>query len=181
MRFEATPLAGLWVLRPEVIDDERGLFARVFCHDAFAAAGIGFQPVQMSVSFNRLAGTLRGLHWQAEPHAETKLVRVTRGRAFDVAVDLRPASPTHRAWFGIELDEHSRAAVLIPPGFAHGFVTLEDGTEMLYAMDTPHAPASARGARWDDPAFGIRWPLAPRIVSERDRVWPAYAAAGAAA
>lgn len=178
-RLEPTGLAGLWAVRPTALTDERGLFARVYCRDTFAAAGVPFEPVQMSVSFNHRAGTLRGLHWQAPPQAEAKLVRVTRGRIWDVAVDLRPGSPTRLAWVGMELDSDGRAALLIPPGFAHGFITLADETEVLYAMDAPHAPDAARGARWDDPAFAIRWPRAPALMSERDRTWPDYAADGA--
>lgn len=174
MRFDATGLDGLRVVRPDTRVDERGSFARVFCQDDFAKNAVPFVPVQMSVSFNRVVGTLRGLHWQAEPCAETKLVRVTRGRIFDVAVDLRPGSRTRLGWFGLELDEHSHTSLLIPPGFAHGFITLMDACEVLYAMDTPHAPGQSRGARWDDPVFGVKWPLAPRVMSDRDRTWPDF-------
>jgi dTDP-4-dehydrorhamnose 3,5-epimerase len=176
MKLEQTSLEGLVLVRPAELTDERGLFARVYCREGFGAAGVRFAPMQMSVSYNRLAGTLRGMHWQAAPWAETKLVRVTRGSVYDVAVDLRPGSPTRLHWLGTRLDADSRVAVLIPAGFAHGFVTLEDGSEVLYAMDAPHAPDAARGARWDDPALGIRWPVTPRIVSERDRSWPAFPA-----
>lgn len=174
MRIEPTPLAGLHVVRTEPVADERGLFVRTFCQDRFREAGIAFSPVQTSASFNHLAGTLRGLHWQQAPAAETKLVRVTRGRIFDVAVDLRADSATQGRWFGLELDADSRHALLIPPGFAHGFITLADASEVLYAMDVPQAPGQARGARWDDPAFGIRWPRPPRVMSQRDRQWPAF-------
>ena len=174
MRVEPTPLAGLVVLRAEPVADERGLFVRTFCHDTLRAAGITFAPVQTSASFNHRAGTLRGLHWQQAPAAETKLVRVTRGRIFDVAVDLRVGSPTQRQWFGLELDAESRDTLLIPPGFAHGFITLADASEVAYAMDVPQTAALARGARWDDPAFGIRWPRPPAVMSERDRQWPAF-------
>ena len=174
MILQPTPLAGLLLVMPQPQRDERGLFVRTWCRESFLAAGVAFNPVQSSASFNTLAGTLRGLHWQASPHGETKLVRVTRGRIFDVAVDLRTDSTSHGRWFATELDADGRAALLIPPGFAHGFVTLEDATEVLYAMDAPHTSDAARGARWDDPAFGIAWPRSPSIASERDRSWPAY-------
>lgn len=174
MRFERTGLDGLWLVHPEPSHDERGLFARVFCRDEFAAAGVPFEPLQLSVSYNHAAGTLRGMHWQSGPHAETKLVRVTRGRLFDVVVDLRDHSPTRLHWFGVELDADARTALLIPPGFAHGFITLQDATEVLYTMNSAHAPASACGARWNDPAFGIVWPARPRVISERDCHWPSF-------
>jgi dTDP-4-dehydrorhamnose 3,5-epimerase len=176
MKIEPTPLAGLFLVRAEPVADERGEFVRTWCRDTFLAAGITFSPLQTSASFNHRAGTLRGLHWQQAPAAETKLVRVTRGRIFDVAVDLRTGSPTRLRWFGLELDADSRHALLIPPGFAHGFITLQDASEVLYTMDAPQSPADARGARWDDPALGIRWPLAPTVMSGRDRHWPDIAA-----
>ena len=174
MRVEATGIAGLHVLLAEPIHDERGLFARTYCRQEFAAGGLAFEPVQMSTSFNRVAGTLRGMHWQVAPGAETKLVRVTRGRVFDVVVDLRADSPTRHSCFGLQLDAESRNALLIGPGLAHGFITLDDSTEVLYAMDAPHAPAYARGARWDDPTLRIAWPRAPEVISERDRHWPDF-------
>lgn len=174
MNLERTALDGLFVVRTTPIADERGLFVRTWCQDSFRAAGIDFSPRQTSASFNHRAGTLRGLHWQQAPAAETKLVRVTRGRIFDVAVDLRPGSATRGRWVAEVLDADSRSALLIPPGFAHGFITLDDASEVLYAMDAPQSPAHARGARWDDPAFGITWPLAPVVMSERDRQWPPF-------
>lgn len=174
MILEPTPLPDLTLVRPDERHDERGFFARVWCRETAAEAGVCFEPAQVSVSFNRRAGTLRGLHWQEPPHAETKLVRATRGRAFDVAVDLRPGSPTRGRWHAVELSADNHLALLIPPGFAHGFLTLEDGTELLYAIDAPYVPAAARGARWDDPAFAIRWPGAPAVVAERDLAWPAF-------
>lgn len=172
MKFEATPLPGVLLVRGEPHPDERGSFARTWCADEFRAAGVPFVPTQMSVSSSRRAGTLRGLHWQQAPQAETKLVRVTRGRVWDVAVDLRAGSSTWGHWFGTELDASGLAALLIPPGFAHGLVTLADDTDVLYAIDVAHAPASARGARWDDPALRIAWPRPPAIVSDRDLAWP---------
>jgi dTDP-4-dehydrorhamnose 3,5-epimerase len=174
MILEATSLAGVLMVRPGPHADNRGLFARTYCRETFASAGVDFTPLQMSTSFNRVAGTLRGLHWQEAPHGEAKLVRVTRGAMFDVAVDLRPASRTYKQWFGLEITAENRLSLLIPRGFAHGFVTFEDETEVAYAIDTPYAPAAARGARFDEPAFNIEWPVAPSVVGERDLAWPAF-------
>jgi dTDP-4-dehydrorhamnose 3,5-epimerase len=180
MTFEPTPIEGLLLVRPECHADERGSFTRWWCADAFAAAGHPFAPRQISASRNTAQGTLRGLHWQEAPHSETKLVSVTRGRIYDVAVDLRAGSPTRLAWFGIELAAEGHPALLIPPGCAHGFITLTEGAEVLYLIDVPHAPAAARGARYDDPAFGIAWPRPPAVISGRDLAWPRFdpAAAG---
>ena len=168
MILEATPLDGLLVVRPEKHADERGFFARLWCADAFAAAGLTFRPHQISTSFNRAPGTLRGLHWQAAPHGETKLVRAAAGRVWDVAVDLREGSPTRLAWFGLVLDAAEHTGLLIPPGFAHGFLTLSDNAEMLYAIDTPYVAEAARGARYDDPALAIAWPHPPAVIAARD-------------
>ncbi len=168
MIFEPTPLAGLFVVRPAKHADDRGFFTRLWSVEDFAA--VGFMPTQISASFNHAALTLRGMHWQAAPHGETKLVRATAGRVFDVAVDLRDG-PTRHRWFGCVLDASEHNALLIPPGFAHGFLTLTEGAEILYAIDTPYAPGAARGARWDDPAFAIDWPGVPSVMAERDRAW----------
>ncbi|MFO1149342.1 MAG: dTDP-4-dehydrorhamnose 3,5-epimerase [Alsobacter sp.] len=176
MRAEATPLPGLLVLEIEPVADERGFFARTWSRDEVRAVCPAFDPVQSSVSWSAKAHTLRGLHWQAEPHAETKLVRVTQGAVFDVAVDLRPGSATRGRWFGTQLSAANRRSLLIPRGFAHGLITLADATEVLYVMDAAYAPAAARGARWDDPAFGIEWPAEPAVIGERDRNWPAWSA-----
>jgi dTDP-4-dehydrorhamnose 3,5-epimerase len=170
--FEATPLEGLLLVRPTKHADARGFFARLWSADDFAAAGHPFAPSQISASFNHAVHTLRGLHWQADPHGETKLVRATAGRVFDVAVDLRPGSATRHRWFGCVLDAAAHNALLIPPGFAHGFLSLTDGAEVQYAIDSPHTPHAARGARWDDPAFAIAWPAAPLVIATRDRDWP---------
>ena len=171
---EPTPLPGLMVIRPEPAADSRGHFVRLWCQDDFAAAGLDFRPVQVSASFNHRAGTLRGLHWQADPHGETKLVRASRGRIFDVAVDLRPRSATRSHWFGIELDAERMDALLIPAGFAHGFITLTDAAEVTYCIDTPFKPQAGRGARHDDPAFGIAWPRPPAVISDKDLSWPPF-------
>jgi dTDP-4-dehydrorhamnose 3,5-epimerase len=173
MIFVPTPLAGLLVVRTMPAGDARGDFARLWCGEEFRAAGVAFAPLQMSLSRNPAHHTLRGMHWQAAPHGETKLVRAQRGVVFDVAVDLRPDSATYRGWFGLELDAAGLAALLIPPGFAHGFLTLSDDAEVLYLIDTLYAPASARGFRFDDPAIGIAWPAAPAVIGDKDLRWPA--------
>jgi dTDP-4-dehydrorhamnose 3,5-epimerase len=176
MRFGKTAIAGAWVIEVEPSADERGLFARTFDAEMFSERGLSGTVAQCSTSFNPRAATLRGLHYQAEPHAECKLVRCTAGAVYDVLVDLRPASPTHRTWYALELSGESRNAVFVPPGVAHGFQTLVDGSELFYMMDRRFEPAAAGGVRWDDPAFAIEWPDPPgeRIISERDRSFPDY-------
>ncbi len=178
MIFKATELPGLVVVELESFVDERGSFTRTFDADLFAAQGLSPRVVQCSHSSNSRAGTLRGLHYQQAPHAECKFIRCTRGRIFDVAVDLRPDSPTFRRWAGVELSDRNLLCVLIPEGFAHGFQTLEDNSEIQYQTTSAYAPHADCGVRWDDPAFGIRWPEAPlgkRILSARDRAFPDYA------
>jgi dTDP-4-dehydrorhamnose 3,5-epimerase len=173
VRFEETALAGAWLVDLELHEDERGFFARTWCPDELAAHGLEATIAQWSISFNALRGTLRGMHWQEAPHAETKLVRCVRGAIYDVAVDLRPESRTYRRWLGVELDEANRRSLYVPEGFAHGFQTLSDGAEVLYGISERHVPESARGFRWDDPAVGIDWPRAEeRVISERDLSWP---------
>jgi dTDP-4-dehydrorhamnose 3,5-epimerase len=176
MRFEESPIGGAWVIDVEPSADRRGLFARTFDAEPFAARGLSSAFAQCSTSFNRHAGTLRGLHYQSAPDGECKLVRCTAGSAFDVIVDLRPDSPTYRRWHAVELSAESRRAVYVPRGVAHGFQTLSDGCELLYMIDVPYVPEAARGVRWDDPAFAIEWPEPPgeRIVSERDMAFPDY-------
>ena len=173
MIFEPTPLAGLLLVRDTPAADARGDFARLWCGEEFRAAGLDFMPRQMSVSRNPERHTLRGMHWQAAPYGETRLVRAQHGAVFDVAVDLRSNSATYRNWFGLRLDAASLAALLIPPGFAHGFLTLSDDAELLYLIDTPYAPASARGFRFDDPAVGIAWPAPAAVIGDKDLRWPA--------
>lgn len=168
MRFVPSPIAGVIRVEAEPHTDDRGLFARLHCPDEFAAAGITFAPAQTSVSRNPTAGTLRGMHYQAAPHAETKLVRVTAGRAFDVAVDLRESSPTYRQWTAAELSAENLVALFIPEGVAHGFLTLEPNTDVLYQIAPAYRPGFDAGVRWDDPAFGIAWPSAPALISARD-------------
>ena len=175
MRFEEAPIPGAWVIDVEPASDPRGLFARVFDATEFAQRGLSAAFAQASTSFNHRAGTLRGLHYQADPHGECKLVRCTAGSAFDVMVDLRADSPTHRAWHAVELSAEDRRAVYVPPGVAHGFQTLTDGCELLYLIDVPYVPEAARGVRWDDPAFRIEWPDAGElIINERDRTYPDF-------
>jgi dTDP-4-dehydrorhamnose 3,5-epimerase len=174
--FTPTPLEGAFVLDLERRADERGWFARTFAVEELAAHGLETRVVHMNASFNDRAGTLRGMHYQAPPHAECKIVRCTRGAAFDVIVDLRPRSATYRQWFGVELTADSGRALYVPEGFAHGFQTLADGTELLYLMSHHYVPEAARGVRWDDPAFGIDWPDAEaRVMSERDAGYPDFA------
>lgn len=172
MRFTPTAIAGVLRVEAEPRSDERGGFARLHCPDEFATAGAPFAPAQTSLSRNPHVGTLRGLHYQPAPHAETKLVRVVRGRIFDVAVDLRPGSPTHRQWIAAELSAEAMDALLIPEGVAHGFLTLEPDTDVLYQIAPAYRPGHAAGVRWDDPAFGIAWPAAPALMSPADAAYP---------
>ena len=175
MIFVETPLSGAFVIDLEPLSDERGFFARTWCEREFEGHGLATRLVQSSVSFNSQAGTLRGLHYQAAPYAEVKLVRCTAGSIFDVIVDLRSGSPTLARHYSVILSAANRRTLYIPRGFAHGFQTLEDGTEVLYQMSAFHQPDHARGVRWDDPAFSIAWPAAePRIMSERDRTYPDF-------
>jgi dTDP-4-dehydrorhamnose 3,5-epimerase len=175
MRFTATPLAGAYVVDVEPVADERGLFARTWCRREMEARGLDPGLVQCSVSFNKKRGTLRGMHFQAPPDQEVKLVRCTRGAVFDVVLDLRQGSPTFKRWFAAELTADNRKALYVPAGFAHGFQTLADDSEVLYQMSEFHSPESARGVRWNDPAFAIDWPrAAKRTMSQRDRSYPDF-------
>ena len=168
MRFTETVIAGVVVVDIEPRADERGAFARLQCPEEFAAAGHPFTPIQTSLSRNPRAGTLRGMHYQLATHAEAKLVRVVRGRMFDVALDLRPASPTYRHWTAAELSADNARALLIPEGVAHGFLTLEPDTDVLYQISPAFRPGHEAGVRWVDPAFDITWPAAPALISDRD-------------
>jgi dTDP-4-dehydrorhamnose 3,5-epimerase len=172
MRFVDTTLEGAYTIEMQRLEDERGFFARSFCEEEFAAHGLPGTMSQGSVSFNLRRGTLRGLHFQADPHAEEKLVRCTAGAVFDVIVDLRPGSRTCRGWYGVELTAENRTSVYVPKGFAHGFVTLRDDTEIFYMISVPYVAASGRGVRWNDPAIGIEWPLEPTVISARDAAYP---------
>ncbi|MEA2684976.1 MAG: dTDP-4-dehydrorhamnose 3,5-epimerase [Actinomycetota bacterium] len=173
MRFLPTELEGCVVVEPEPHHDERGFFARTFSADDFRALGLNPAVAECSVSFNSVRGTLRGMHFQAAPHAEAKLVRCTRGRMFDVAVDLRPESPTYLRWTSVELTADNRRSLFVPEGFAHGFLTLEDATEVSYQVSHPYVAGSGSGLRWDDPRLAIAWPdVGSLTISDRDRAWP---------
>jgi dTDP-4-dehydrorhamnose 3,5-epimerase len=172
MRFTPTQIAGVTVVDIEPRTDERGAFARLQCPEEFAAAGHLLAPAQTSLSRNPQAFTLRGLHYQPAPHTEVKLVRAVRGRMFDVAVDLRPASATYRQWTACELSAENGRALLIGEGVAHGFLTLEPDTDVLYQISPIFEAGHEAGVRWDDPAFGIAWPRAPALISPRDAAYP---------
>jgi dTDP-4-dehydrorhamnose 3,5-epimerase len=175
MIFRELPLRGAFLIRMEPHGDDRGSFSRTFCAAEFEEHGLNPEIQQCSTSHNSRRGTLRGMHYQAEPHAEEKLVRCTRGAIYDVIVDLRPGSPTRGRWEAIELTDENRRMLYVPQGFAHGFQTLADDTEILYQISVRYHPESARGIRWNDPTLGIRWPEAPeRIISERDQRLPLF-------
>ena len=175
MIFKETKLKGAFVLELEQLKDERGFFARSWCQREFEKRQLVANLVQCSVSFNRKRGTLRGLHYQAAPHAEAKLVRCTRGAIYDVIVDLRPESQTFKQWTAVELNAENRLQIYVPPGLAHGFQTLENATEVFYQMSELYEPSSAKGIRWNDPAFRIEWPTArTRILSARDQSYPNF-------
>lgn len=172
MRFEHTSLEGVVVVHPRRIEDERGYFARTFDAELFAREGLCHRYPQQSVSFNIERGTLRGLHLQRAPHAETKLVRCSRGAVFDVAVDVRRASATFGHWFGIELRADEGTALYIPEGYAHGFQVIESASEVHYMISADYRPEASIGVRWDDPTVAVQWPLSPTRISERDRALP---------
>jgi dTDP-4-dehydrorhamnose 3,5-epimerase len=174
VRLVETELAGVVVVEPELIHDERGFFARTLDVLEFERRGLDTRVVQCSISYNRAEGTLRGMHYQAAPYEETKLVRCEAGAVFDVAVDLRPSSPTFTRWVGVELTAENRRALCIPPGCAHGFLTLADASQVGYQISAPYSPDAARGVRWDDPAFGIEWPAEVRVINERDASYPDF-------
>lgn len=169
MIFRDTPLPGVFLVELEPKPDDRGFFARAWCADEFARTGLSPALAQVSVSYNHKAGTLRGMHYQAAPHGECKLVRCTAGSIYDVALDLRPDSPTYLKWHAAELSAANRHALYLPEGIAHGFLTLSDGAEVLYQISIPQVAEAARGLRWNDPVFGIRWPRAVSVISARDR------------
>ena len=177
MRLVPTGIVGAFIVEADPVVDDRGSFARLFCADDFRAAGIKLTPVQTNISHNPAALTLRGLHYQAAPHGEAKLVQCVRGRIFDVAVDLRIGSPSSHVAVSVELAAGTDRAFYIPDGCAHGFLTLTDNSDVFYCMGSSFVVGSGRGVRWDDPAFAIDWPAAPRLISERDAT---YALTGAA-
>ena len=174
MKFVETGLSGAWLIKPELIPDERGFFARTWCRNEFADKGLNPNLAQCNISYNKVCGTLRGMHYQKVPHAEAKLVRCTQGGIYDVIVDLRNDSKTFTQWFGAELTAENRKALYVPEGFAHGFLTLKDDAEVLYQMtEFFHAECTA-GVRWNDPAFSIQWPIDVKVISERDQNYPDF-------
>jgi dTDP-4-dehydrorhamnose 3,5-epimerase len=174
MEFTETTLKGAYVIRLSRIQDHRGFFARGWCQQEFADSGLNPNMVQLNVGVSRATGTLRGLHYQDQPHAEAKLMRCPRGAIFDVIVDLRPGSPTLGQWFSAELTAENGVMLYAPEGFAHGYQTLTDDTEMHYMTSGFYAAAAGRGVRYDDPAFGIQWPIPVTTISDADRNWPDY-------
>lgn len=174
MIFTQTLLPGAFVVDPERREDARGFFARTWCRDEMAAHGLNTNMAQCSVSHNRARGTVRGMHFQAAPHEEAKCVRCTQGAVYDVLLDLRPASPTFAQWASVELTQANRRQVYIPAGVAHGFQTLTDDAEVFYQISEFYHPESARGVRWNDPHFGILWPLTDAVVSARDSAFPLW-------
>ena len=174
MRFEPLAPAGACIIELERHVDERGSFAREFCEDEFAEHGLPIHYPQCNLSTNHAAGTLRGMHVNVRGHWESKVVRCVRGAIYDVIIDLRDESPTRHAWVGVELTADNGRALFVPEGFAHGFLTLADETDVLYHMGAMFQPAAARGFRWDDPAFAVTWPTTPAVISERDATYPDY-------
>jgi dTDP-4-dehydrorhamnose 3,5-epimerase len=175
VKFTETRLGGVFVIDLDRHDDQRGFFARSFCAKEFTAHGLPGRFVQCNISYNHRRGTLRGMHFQAAPCEEGKLVRTTSGAIHDVLIDLRPRSPTYREWTAFDLSAKNRRAVYVPAGLAHGFQTLTDHAEVFYQMTEFHTPERARGVRWNDPAFDIAWPIAPLVLSERDASFPDFA------
>ncbi len=174
MKFHSTPLAGAYLIELEKRGDDRGFFARMFCEKEFGAAGLETSFVQVNNSLTSKRGTLRGLHYQLPPAAEAKVVRCVRGALYDAIVDLRPQSPSYKQWFGAELTAENRLMMYVPRGFAHAFLTVADDTEALYLVSNFYAPEQERGVRFNDPTFGIDWPITPTDISPKDAAWPDF-------
>ncbi len=174
MKFEQTKLEGAWIIDINKLDDERGFFARTFCQREFVEHGLNTRVAQCNVSYNKQMGTLRGMHLQVTPFQEAKLVQCTSGAIYDMIIDLRPESPTYLQYVGVELSARAYRMLYIPEGFAHGFLTLTDDTNVFYQMSEFYAPECARGFRWNDPAFGISLPGELKVISERDASYPDY-------
>jgi dTDP-4-dehydrorhamnose 3,5-epimerase len=172
MIFRETALKDAYVVDLEKREDVRGFFARAWCGKEFEKHGLIPRVVQANTSFNKKKGTMRGMHYQIAPHAETKAIRCLKGAIFDVIIDLRPDSPSYKKWFGVELTAENRTMLYVPEQFAHGFITLEDNTEVFYLVSEYYAPDCERGIRYDDPAFGIAWPAQIEAISEKDKTWP---------
>lgn len=174
MIFTETKLKGAYIIDVKRLEDERGFFGRSFCQREFEAFGLNTNAVQANVSFNKKRATLRGMHTQLPPYRESKLVRCTRGAIWDAIVDLRPESETFKQWIGVELTADSYRMLFVPEGFGHGFITLEDNTDVTYQVTGFYTPGAERGFRWDDPAFGIQWPIQPEIISDKDQAAPLF-------
>jgi dTDP-4-dehydrorhamnose 3,5-epimerase len=174
MRITTTDVAGVMEVRGAPAVDSRGSFVRSWCRETFSGAGISFDPNQISLSTNIHSYTLRGMHYQVDPHGECKLVRCVRGAVWDVALDLRPDSPSYLKWTGLRLDPEGSTSLFIPTGCAHGFLSLTDDAVVEYMIDVPYVPEAARGVRWNDPRFGIEWPAQPKVISDHDRDLPDY-------
>lgn len=174
MIFQKTKLNDVHIVKLEALTDERGFFARSWCKQEFSDQGLVNDCVQTNLSFNKSKGTLRGMHYQAEPHGEVKLVRCMKGAIYDVVIDLREQSSTYLGWLGVELNDENRDMLYIPKGFAHGFLTLRDNTEVFYQMSEFYKPDAARGLKYDDPTFNIQWPIAVQEIAEKDRAWPDF-------
>lgn len=177
MIFHQLDIPGAYLLEPQRHEDVRGFFARTYCRDELEERGLDPTVVQCNVSVNKKRGTVRGMHWQADPHPEIKLVRCTNGSIFDVILDLRPGSETYRQHWGVELTRDNRMSLYIPVGVAHGFQTLEDDSEVFYQMSEFYHPECARGVRWDDPAFEVEWPLPISVIADKDTEFPDYSPA----
>ena len=174
MIFQPIELRDAFLIEPQRMEDERGFFARSWCQNEFQAQGLNPRLVQCSISFNHKKGTLRGMHFQIAPYAEAKLVRCTMGAIYDVIVDIRPDSPTFKKYYGAEFTPENRKMLYVPEGYAHGFITLCDNSEVFYQMSEFYHAEAARGYRWNDPAFGIEWPLPVQVISERDANYPDF-------
>ena len=175
MIFKKTQLKDAFIIQAEKLEDERGFFARTWCKSEFETQGLNTRLVQVNVAFNKKKGVLRGMHYQVTPYEETKLIRCTKGAIYDVIIDLRESSPTYKQWMGVELTQDNYRMLYVPEGFAHGYQTLEDNTEVSYQVSQFYAPDSEKGVRWDDPTFNIKWPeVEERIVSEKDQMWSDY-------
>jgi dTDP-4-dehydrorhamnose 3,5-epimerase len=174
MKFIETPLKGAFVIELEKRGDERGFFARTFCKKEFEANGLNNEIVQINNSLSKDKGTLRGMHYQLSPKSEDKIVRCIKGSLFDVIIDLRPDSETFKKWFGTELSAENRNMLVVPKGFAHGFITLEENTEAFYLVTEYYSPEHERGVRYNDPAFGIKWPIEPIVISDKDKNHPDF-------